>query len=100
MLTRWWVESPMKLRRSSLWMDQLLRSGKAPTRAAPLRWCATCKQDNTMRTTLRLLAISSLVLMLAAAAGARTRPHYGGTVRVESNGSANSVALAEMVTET
>lgn len=53
-----------------------------------------------MRTTLRLLAISSLVLMLAAAAGARTRPHYGGSVRVESNGSANSVALAEMVTET
>ena len=40
-----------------------------------------------MRTTSRLLAISSLgltsVLMLAAVAEARTRPHYGGVVRME-----------------
>ena len=41
-----------------------------------------------MRTTSRLLAISSLgltsiVLMLAGMAVARTRPHYGGVVRIE-----------------
>ncbi len=46
-----------------------------------------------MRTTLRLLAISSLVLTLVAAAGARTRPHYGGSVRVESNGSADTAGM-------
>lgn len=62
-----------------------------------------------MRTTLRSLAISSLVLtslgltsivvMLAGVAGARTRPHYGGTVRVESNGAADSAAMiAESLT--
>lgn len=52
-----------------------------------------------MRTTFRLLAISSLVLMLAAAAGARTRPHYGGTVRVESKDAADGAAMiAETLT--
>jgi peptide/nickel transport system substrate-binding protein len=52
-----------------------------------------------MRTTLRLLAISSVVLTLAAAANARTRPHYGGAVRVESNGLADWTAMiAERLT--
>ena len=55
-----------------------------------------------MRTTLRLLAISSLgltsiVLMLGAVAEARTRPHYGGTVRIESSAAADATVL---VTET
>jgi MarR-like DNA-binding transcriptional regulator SgrR of sgrS sRNA len=36
-----------------------------------------------MRTALRWLAISSLVLWLAAAMAARTRPRYGGTLRME-----------------
>ncbi len=56
-----------------------------------------------MRTTLRLLAISSLVLTLAGAAAARTRPHYGDTVRVESGGSAASperAIAASLVAET
>jgi peptide/nickel transport system substrate-binding protein len=51
-----------------------------------------------MRTTLRLLAISSLgltsmVLMLAAVAEARTRPHYGGIARIESNAAADATGL-------
>jgi peptide/nickel transport system substrate-binding protein len=55
-----------------------------------------------MRTTLRLLAISSLgltsiVLMLGAVAEARTRPHYGGLVRIESSADADAAGL---VTET
>jgi len=36
-----------------------------------------------MRTTLRWLAISSLLLAMTAESVARTRPHYGGTLRVE-----------------
>jgi peptide/nickel transport system substrate-binding protein len=50
-----------------------------------------------MRTTSRLLAISSLVLMLVSAAGARMRPRYGGTIRVESE---NSARASRLVTET
>ena len=55
-----------------------------------------------MRTTLRSLAISSLgltgiVLMLAGVAEARTRPHYGGVVRIESSAAADATGL---VTET
>jgi MarR-like DNA-binding transcriptional regulator SgrR of sgrS sRNA len=55
-----------------------------------------------MRTTLRLLAISSLgltsiVLMLAGAVNARTRPHYGGLVRMESSAAVDAMGL---VTET
>jgi len=60
-----------------------------------------------MRTTLRLLAISSLgltslgltsmILMLAGTAEARTRPHYGGAVRIESSTAADATRL---VTET
>ncbi len=55
-----------------------------------------------MRTTLRLPAISSLalagmVLMLAGVAEARTRPHYGGVVRMESSAGADTAGL---VTET
>jgi len=46
-----------------------------------------------MRTTLRSLAISSLWLLLVAVAEARTRPHYGGTVRVESSSTTNAVGL-------
>ena len=53
-----------------------------------------------MRTTLRLLAIHSLVLMLAGAASARTRPHYGGTLRVEHSGSTDSAASVAFVIET
>jgi len=60
-----------------------------------------------MRTTLRSLAISSLgltsmvltstVLMLAGVTEARTRPHYGGVVRIESSAAADTTGL---VTET
>lgn len=56
-----------------------------------------------MRIRLRSLAISSLVLTFASAAGARTRPHYGGTVRVESGGSsvsAERAITASLVAET
>ena len=35
---------------------------------------------------LRPFAISCLLVSLALAAGARTRPHYGGTLRVEIEG--------------
>ncbi len=55
-----------------------------------------------MRTTSRLLAISSLcltsiVLMLAGMAGARTRPHYGGVVRIQA---ATSTKASTFVSET
>ena len=53
-----------------------------------------------MRTTLRLLAISSLgltsiVLMLAGMAEARTRPHYGGVVRMESSAPAYAIGIGD-----
>ena len=54
-----------------------------------------------MRTPSRLLAISSLGLALAGTADARTRPHYGGELRVESatpNSSIGTIA-ADFVTE-
>ncbi len=59
-----------------------------------------------MRTTLRLRAISSLgltsmLLIVAGMAEARTRPHYGGELRVESatpNSSIGTIA-AVFVTE-
>jgi hypothetical protein len=36
-----------------------------------------------MRTALRWLAISSLLLAMPGEGVARTRPHYGGTLRLE-----------------
>jgi peptide/nickel transport system substrate-binding protein len=55
-----------------------------------------------MRTALRWLAISSLLLAMTAESGARTRPHYGGTLRLEM-GAANwqdNDALFPLVAET
>jgi peptide/nickel transport system substrate-binding protein len=50
-----------------------------------LQSCAT-QQINTRWTVLRRLAISSLLISLALPSIARTRPHYGGTLRVEMEG--------------
>src|SRR5579871_5676930 len=97
-LTRWSIASRTKSQRNWQWTVPSLHCGRVPMPAAQRRWCAICKQDNTMRTTLRLLAISSLalasiVLMLARVAEARTRPHYGGVVRMESAAAAEPTGL-------
>jgi peptide/nickel transport system substrate-binding protein len=47
---------------------------------------APARQTHTRWTVLRQLAISCLVPLAGAAAAARTRPHYGGTLRVEVEG--------------
>ncbi len=55
---------------------------------ACLRWCAM-RQVNTRWTVLRRFAISFLLVSRwHLRAGARTRPHYGGTLHVETAGDA------------
>src|SRR5208282_4996694 len=59
-------------------------------------------REATMRTTLRWLAISSLLLAMAAVSVARTRPHYGGTLRLEMDAAnwQDNDALFPLVAET
>ena len=59
--------------------------GPRPTARAFSPWCAT-RQINMRWTVLRRFAISFFLVLLALRAGARTRPHYGGTLRVEIEG--------------
>ena len=47
---------------------------------------ARMQQTNTRWTVLRRFAISFLLVLVAACAWGRTRPHYGGTLRVEIEG--------------
>ena len=54
-----------------------------------------------MRTASRYLAVSSVVVALALGAAGRTRPHYGGTLRVESHAAAaDNPLLRAAVAET
>ncbi len=55
-----------------------------------------------MRTALRWFAISSLMLAMAAESVARTRPHYGGTLRLEMSAAnwQDDDALFTLVAET